>query len=72
MKDDAQARKARAESLRKQIARITDPKAGEGEESQDEHTPSQPSQGKKAGTKPPTSPRDFIHRRMSELDKKKS
>ena len=47
MKDDEQARKARAESLRKQIARITDPKAGEGEESQDEHTPSQPSQGRR-------------------------
>ncbi|HYR90040.1 MAG TPA: hypothetical protein VE422_38570 [Terriglobia bacterium] len=70
MTKDEQARKARAESLRKQINRIIRPDADAGEESQDQGNPSKPDE--KAETPRAESPRDFVHRRMRELDKKKS
>jgi hypothetical protein len=61
--DDEAARKARAEELRRQISGLTDRQADAGEETQS--SPAEESQ-----TKPDAgmSPRDFIHKRMQELD----
>jgi hypothetical protein len=55
--DDEAARKARAQRLRKQIQHMATPEAGSAKEE----------------APPPTteSPREFIHRKMRELDKKK-
>jgi hypothetical protein len=61
-KDEQAARKARAEGLREQIARITNHGAPGGEKPQrDSHTQIPARQ----------SPREFVHERMRELDKKK-
>jgi hypothetical protein len=56
--DDEAARKARAQRLREQIKQIESPKT------EDEST------AKEARPQPGESPRDFIHRKMRELDKK--
>ena len=58
--DDAAARKARANRLRRQIAQIAHP---ETNSSEDQEGASQ--------QKKDESPRDFIHRRMRELNKPK-
>ena len=62
-KDDTAARKARAERLRQQISNLTN--KSDSAAGGDEKDPSQESPPAKE------SPRDFIHRRMEELDRKK-
>lgn len=62
-KDDAAARKARAERLRQQISNLVNkPDTAKGGDEKDSSQESPPAK---------ESPRDFIHRRMEELDKKK-
>lgn len=61
--DDEAARKARAARLREQIARITKPDFSGDEELKEESRTSGPSR---------ESPREFVERRMRELNKKKS
>jgi hypothetical protein len=58
--DDEAARKARAERLREEIDKLVSP---EGKPEEETGQPEAP---------PAESPRDFIHRRMRELDQKKS
>ena len=61
-KDEEAARKARAESLRQRIARITNPCPPGGEKQPGDSRPQTPAR---------QSPREFVHERMRELDKKK-
>jgi len=71
-KDDQAARKARAEKLRKQISRITGkPDSAQGRdepESAQDVTPEESAPGTHPASE---SPRDFIQRRMRELQEKK-
>ena len=64
MPDDEAARKARAEGLRRQIARIKG-RQSDASESSTEEDKSEPCETKS----PPKSPREFIKERMRELDK---
>jgi hypothetical protein len=56
--DEAAAQRARAEQLRRQIQELKDESAGAPKEPDDEEDASRA-----------TSPREFIHRRMHELDR---
>jgi hypothetical protein len=71
MVDDADARRQRAERLRKQIAEVTGKKPAEKQRPQvsDASGPDLPKDTSDE-TKPvsPPSPREFIERRMRELD----
>ena len=70
MAKDEKARKSRAESLRNQIARLTEPKADAAtQRGQNEQTKQVPREGNMPATG--ESPRDFVHRRMRELKKKR-
>jgi hypothetical protein len=62
--DDEQARKARAEKLRKEIARLRNPKADDRKKSEKEDDAD-------TGSSAHESPREFVHRRMRELNKEK-
>lgn len=62
-RDDEEARRARAASLRERIARLKSPNEGGGEAGDDSETHST-----HADTPKHESPRDFIHRRMRELE----
>ena len=64
MSDDQAARNARAQDLRRQIARIKERQGGSAESSTSEDKSE--SCEDKSHTK---SPREFIHERMRELDK---
>ncbi len=57
--DDAAARKARAERLRKKIAKIVSPPKPKTEEADDSAEPD------------PDNPRQFIERKMRELDSRR-
>ena len=61
MAGDEDARKARAAALRRQIARITKPVAGAEQRSEPRAEPGAPQE----------TPRQFVHRRMRELDRDK-
>jgi hypothetical protein len=61
-KDEEAARKARAERLREQIARIANPGVPAGEKLHGDSRTQTPAR---------QSPREFVHERMRELDKKK-
>lgn len=61
-KDDQAARRARAASLRERIARITNPDSSRGEKLRQDSPADTPSK---------ESAREFVERRMRELDKKK-
>ena len=70
-KDDEAARKARAESLMQEIARRSSPPSETGPK-ESEAEDKQTSKEKDVEESPPAeSPRDFIHRRMHELDHEK-
>lgn len=75
-RDDEEARRAKAQSLRERIARLRSPgeRAG-GEADDDSETQSSPGEAtnERAPADAPKheSPRDFIHRRMRELDEEK-
>lgn len=75
MADDAEARRRRAERLRRQIAGITGrpedaSPAGRGEEEAPASAPDQPQRRKVPRVHPDTpSAREFIERRMRELDR---
>lgn len=76
-RDDEEARRAKAQSLRERIARLRSPgesRAG-GEADDDSETQSPPGEvtNEHAPADAPKheSPRDFIHRRMRELDEEK-
>jgi hypothetical protein len=64
-KDDAAARKARAESLMDEVERLT----AQSESDKDENTDETKDKGTEE-TKRPPNPREFIHKRMRELDKR--
>jgi hypothetical protein len=68
MVDDEAARKARAENLEEEITRLTSsrPQAGPAETERTEK------EGEDRETRSGESPREFIRRRMRELDQKKS
>jgi len=67
--DDAEARRKRAAKLREQIADITG-KRQNAPTGQQEGTPSQDQTGRRSVPRvSPLSPRDFIERRMRELDR---
>jgi hypothetical protein len=73
--DDEAARKARAESLRQQIARLKPNQTKAVEESEDDSEPdsSDPGSEKQAADKEAPSgesPREFVQRKMRELDNK--
>ncbi len=66
-KDDEAERTARAESLTQEIDRLTSQRSQAGNQepaSKDEEETAEKEERKQA----PESPRDFIHRRMHELD----
>jgi hypothetical protein len=69
-KDDEAARKARAESLLQEINRLTSPQSAtekeESEAANKEETSVQKDDREETTSE---SPREFIHRRMRELDK---
>ena len=69
-KDEEQARKARAEKLRKQIARITDQPDTTGEGQAEKPSQDSSTEDESKNHPPSESPRDFVHRRMRELEKK--
>ena len=60
-RDDQAARRAKAESLRERIAQITNPDSSRGEKLRQDLPARSPSK---------ESPREFVERRMRELDKK--
>ena len=73
--DDEAARKARAESLRQQIASLKPNQTNAVEESEDDSEPDgsdSRSEKQAADKETPSdeSPREFVHRRMRELDNK--
>jgi hypothetical protein len=76
-RDDEEARRARAARLRERIARLKSPDEGQaGGEAGDDSATQSPRGGTPAEESPAESPksespRDFIHRRMRELDKDK-
>lgn len=63
-KDDEDARNARAETLMQEIERLTSQSPANQPDSADETT----DEGD-TGPKPPLSPREFIRKRMQELDR---
>jgi hypothetical protein len=71
-KNDEEARKAKAASLRSYIDRLKSPGAAATSDD-DSETQSQPANTPNEEPRAPSSksesPRDFIHRRMHELDK---
>ncbi len=71
-RDDEEARRARAAGLRERIARLKSPNEGGGEAGDDSGTHSThaeaPNEGARADSSEHESPRDFIHRRMRELE----
>jgi hypothetical protein len=71
-RDDEEARRARAASLRERIARLKSPNEGGGEAGDDSETNSThaetPNEDAHADSPKHESPRDFIHRRMRELE----
>lgn len=69
-KDDAAARKARAEALMGEIGRLTSQQSQpDTKETSDKEDQASAMEDEKKHT--PQSPRDFIDRRMRELDKQK-
>jgi|GEM_PF-2664710 len=68
-KDDEAARKARAETLMAEIDRLTSQQSQPEKDKRDKDD--QATGQDEAENQPSESPRDFIHRRMRELDKQK-
>ena len=71
-RDDEETRRAKAASLRERIARLKSPNEGGGETGDDSATHSTHGEAPNEGARPDSpqheSPRDFIHRRMRELE----
>jgi hypothetical protein len=65
--DDAAARKARAERLRREIAQLI----GEDNQKEAPADPQATAGDEQRGSNTSPSPREFIHRRMQELEKAK-
>jgi hypothetical protein len=75
-RDDEEARRAKAASLRERIARLKSPTEGgggeAGDDSETQPPPGEtPPEGSRAEAPKGESPRDFIHRRMREMDEDK-
>jgi hypothetical protein len=70
-KDDKAARKSRADSLRERIGQLVRGDRLGGSECEDESEPSKENREGSAHTPRRESPREFIERRMRELERKK-